>query len=280
MKSRTWTNLPRLRLSRGRMHAPLPPNPRVMLLRLFALLITGVLLSIIAPVIADENEQLQIEPMASAQPSPSGSPSESPIPSDSPSPTDFPIPASSDGAQSDPQNSSTAQSDSLTASAEPSPQPPAPADNQRMKINVPSVLPVDPRAKTRNLPAIQISGDQYLLACISSDSLTFDIYQRNVRDSYFAGDQLVSGDLSKNLYISGTHDQVLALINSYGGLRIFDETRGVAGSIIRMSFIALTQPLVDPSFCGQGSVANNRFISVRALGLGMILKKNDLVLKG
>jgi hypothetical protein len=165
-------------------------------------------------------------------------------------------------------------------SSEPTPEPPAASENQRLKINTPSVLPVDPRAKSRDLPSIQLSGAPYILACISSDSLTFDVYQRNSKDSLFNGEILASGDLTRKLYISGSLEQVLAILNSYGGLRVFDLINGVSGSFIKMSFVAMTQPLVDPSICNQGSALNNRIIYVRALALDMILKKNDLILKG
>jgi hypothetical protein len=249
-------------------------RPSVFAKRIGALIITGVLLTIVAPVLADENSVAPIEEEVIA-PSESPASSDTSTVSESPSPSEAPIPSSSPSAQG---SSSPSQSfDTETASTSPTPRPREPIANQGMRIDMPSILPVDPRALSRNLPAINISGPDYLLACMNSSNLIFDIYRKNSPDSNFNGEQLASGDFSQSLMISGTSAQVEAIINSYNGLRMVSVRGSISRAVATFAFVAVSQPVLDASMCSRS--VNTRTLYLRPLALGLELKKNGLTLK-
>ena len=249
-------------------------RPSVFAKRIGALIITGVLLTIVAPVLADENSVAPIEEEVIA-PSESPASSDTSTVSESPSPSEAPIPSSSPSAQG---SSSPSQSfDTETASTSPTPRPPEPIANQGMRIDLPSILPVDPRALSRNLPAINISGPDYLLACMNSSNLIFDIYRKNSLDSNFNGEQLALGDFSQSLLISGTSAQVEAIINSYNGLRMVSVRGSISRAVATFAFVAVSQPVLDASMCSRS--VNTRTLYLRPLALGLELKKNGLTLK-
>jgi hypothetical protein len=249
-------------------------RPSVFAKRIGALIITGVLLTIVAPVLADENSVAPIEEEVIA-PSESPAPSDTSTVSESPSPSEAPIPSSSPSAQG---SSSPSQSfDTETASTSPTPRPPEPIANQGMRIDLPSILPVDPRALSRNLPAINISGPDYLLACMNSSNLIFDIYRKNSPDLIFNGEQLAAGDFSQSLLISGTSAQVEAIINSYNGLRMVSVRGSISRAVATFAFVAVSQPVLDASMCSRS--VNTRTLYLRPLALGLELKKNGLILK-
>jgi hypothetical protein len=149
-----------------------------------------------------------------------------------------------------------------------------------MRVNIPTVLPVDPRAIFRSLPSVNISGPQFLLACINASAMNFDIYAKNSSDAFFNGTRLATGDLTSDLLISGTTDQVVAILNSYGGMRLSGANRPIGGLYLNLRLTALTAPSLDPVHCGQGSPANTRTIYLRSLELGQNLIKNGITLKG
>jgi len=249
-------------------------RPSVFAKRIGALIITGVLLTIVAPVLADENSVAPIEEEVIA-PSESPAPSDTSTVSESPSPSEAPIPSSSPSAQG---SSAPSQSfDTETTSASPSPRPPEPIANQGMRIDFPSILPVDPRALSRNLPAINISGPDFILACINSSNAIFDIYRKNAPDSYFNGEHLASGDFSQSLLISGTAAQVEAIINSYNGLRMVSLQGSISGAVATFAFIAVSQPVLNTSMCSRS--VNTRTLHFRPLALGLDLIKNGVTLK-
>ena len=97
--------------------------------------------------------------------------------------------------------------------------------------------------------------------------------------SNFNNEQLVSGDRSSQLLISGTTDQVVAIVNSYSGLKAVSTRSAIGGLSARMSFVAMNEPTLDSSFCGQGSPANLRVIQFRSLQLEKNLIKNSVDLK-
>lgn len=283
-----WAERPRLTLFSTFPTYMASGKSKVLAKRFLALCCVGALLSLVAPVIADENSSPTDEatplPSASSEPfpetAPTDAPSEVPIPLDSTQPTPTPSPTPS--APSLP-GASPSPSDTTTALAQPSPSPSptpvAPLKNQGMRISVPSVLPVDPRATSRNLPGVIIIGPRYLLACLQGSNLYFDIYLKGSAQAIFNNQQLVSGDLTSQLLISGTTDQVLAIINSYGGLKA-TSTRGAIGNLnSRLSFVAMNEPTLEVSFCDQGSNENLRFIQFRPLGIEKKIIKNSLTLK-
>jgi hypothetical protein len=246
------------------------------------------MLILVAPVIADESSSPAVEitpaPTTSSEPipetTPAAEPSEVPIPIDSTqaSPAASPEP---NGGASVGSPSSPAETSSALSQKSPSPTPTlvAPLKNQSMRLSVPSVLPVDPRATSRSLPALVLTGPRYLLACIEGSELSFDIYLKNSVQSNFNNEQLVSGDRSSQLLISGTTDQVVAIVNSYSGLKVVSTKSAIGGLSARISFVAMNEPTLDSSFCGQGSPANLRVIQFRSLQLEKNLIKNSVDLK-
>lgn len=283
-----WANRPRLDVFERIPLYMASHQPKVLAKRFFALAVVGVILSVVAPVIADENSAPSgtemPAPEVSGEPipadTPTDTPSEVPIPTDttvaSPSPSAMPSPDAT-RAPSDAGTETTTVF--VDESPSPSPTPVGPLADQRMRVNIPNVLPVDPRATSRNLPAINLGGPRYLLACIEGSNLYFDIYAKNSPQSFFNSEQLVSGDMTSQLLISGTTEQVLAIMNSYGGMKAV-ATRSAIGSLYaRLSFVAMTEPTLESAFCNQGSPSNFRIVYFRGLGLGMNLIKNSLVLK-
>ena len=242
-----WADRPRFTKGNPSRSHLLVHEPSVFAKRIGALIITGILLTIVAPVLADENNSVPIEEQVSA-------------PSDS---------------LATPETSTV--SESPTASASPSPRTPEPIANQGMRIDMPSSLPVDPRALSRNLPAINISGPDYVLACMNSANAIFDTYRKNSADSYFNGERLASGDFSQGLMITGTAAQVEAIINSYGGLRMVSLRGTISEAVANFAFVAVSQPVLNASICSRS--VNTRALTFRSLGIGLELKKNGLTLK-
>ena len=284
MKNDKWSRRPRLNLLRSLPVYLSSQQPKYLLKRFFAFCLVGAFFSVVAPVIADEsstplNSGLETstatsEPTTSTSPSPSPEATEPPIPIDPAQTSPSPSPSSSHSALT-----TGSTQDSITASDSPSITPVAALKNQNMRVEVPSILPVDPRATSRNLPAVLLSGPRYLLACIEGNNLNFDIYEKNSVQTIFNNEQLVSGDKSSQLLISGTTEQVQAVLNSYGGLRAVTNRSAIAGLHATLSFTAINEPSLDPAFCLERSPANFRSIHFRPLGLGMNLIKNDLTLK-
>jgi hypothetical protein len=146
-----------------------------------------------------------------------------------------------------------------------------------MRIDMPSILPVDPRALSRYLPAINIAGPEYVLACMTSSNVIFDLYKKNSSDSTFNGEHLVSGDFSQSVVVSGTAAQVEAIFNSYNGLRMLTMVSAISGAYATFSFVAISQPSLDASMCSHS--VNTRTLFFRPLGLGLDLIKNGVTLK-
>ena len=274
MNRNKWADRPRFTKGNPTRSHLLVHEPSVFAKRIGALIITGILLTIVAPVLADENNSAPIEELTST-PSETPTPSDTSTISESPSPSEAPIPSSSPSVQG---SSAPSQStDSQTASSSPSPRRPEAISNQGMRIDMPAILPVDPRALSRNLPAINISGPDFVLACINSSNVIFDIYRKNSPDSIFNGELLASGDFSQSLMITGTAAQVEAIINSYNGLRMVSLRGSISEAVATFAYVAVSQPVLDASICSRS--VNTRAIYFRPLGLGLELKKNGLVLK-
>ena len=274
MNRTKWADRPRFTAGNPTRSHLLVHEPSVFAKRIGALIITGILLTIVAPVLADENSVAPTQELVIA-PGDEPAPSDTSTVSESPSPSEVPIPSSSPSAQGS--SAPTQSTDTQTASVSPSPRTPEPIANQGMRIDMPSILPVDPRALTRNLPAINISGPDFVLACINSSNAIFDIYRKNASDSYFNGEHLATGDFSQNLVISGTAAQVEAIINSYSGLRMVSLRGSISEAVATFAFVAVSQPVLNASMCSRS--VNTRTLRFRPLALGMELVKNGVTLK-
>lgn len=266
-----WANRPRFSGGIGSRSHLLVHRPSFIAKRIGALLVAALLVTIVAPVLADENNSNFASEQPSSDTSTAVSPSETSTASQSPSPIE------SATASASPRTLTPSPSDSQTAGASPTPRPPAAIASQGMRVDLPSVLAVDPRALSRVLPAINLSGPQYLLACLNSSTLIFDILQKNVPDSISGEEILLSGDFSQRMMISATTPQVEALINSSNGLRMVSLRGAISSASATFSFVAVSQPVLSASICGESK--NTRALSFRPLGLGMDLLKNSVILK-
>lgn len=230
--------------------------------RLTSLAVFAAVISTIAPTIADElsssSDIVETSQPAPAQEPTEAAPSETPGPSDTPSPEaevqiDRPeIENSSPSPLAEPSDSATV----TEVIAEP-------LENQpRYTLRIPQSVAVDPRAKSYYLAHIYAGADsaQYTLACISGAGLSFDIRSKLTAQNSDEGKDLISGDQSGFLLISGNTARVVNLINSQAGLMISSTAGSLPNKVATMRFIALTAPSIDPSFCSAARSSSNTVI--------------------
>ena len=256
-------------------------------LRFGALIVVALVFSKIAPTLAEENSPAPEVPVASSAPAPTADPTQSassePTPTDSatPAPTLSPIPSDPTPTPNAPVPSSSSTSgSSSTASPSPSPTPTVlPVSAQNFKLNIPASLNLDPRATRLYFPPINVASSGLVLACITSNKLMLDVYARGVADSGFGGEVMVSGDLTHAVSITGSADQVAAIINGGGGLATYSLTGSAAGAEVAWRFVAISMPTLRADFCTQGQPKNARTTQLRPLGLTLDLKKGDIKLK-
>lgn len=147
------------------------------------------------------------------------------------------------------------------------------ASNQIISSRIPAVIKVDPRTVTALLPEISIVGEETLLLCVQGAGLRFDGMTKGFVDDRAEDEFLADGDLTGSLRISGEYEQVVAYLNSGGGLRIWAKNGVVAEKSFSLSAVALTGVSVDSAFCSQGK---SQSVEIRALGLGINTKKGGV----
>ena len=254
--------------------------------RFIFLVLVALVFAKLAPTLADENTPAPdtSTPTISATPSPSDSveptPTQSASASAEPTPTPVLSPVPSDPKIESPSPVPSTSRSAAVASPSPSPSPSVlSAAKQIMQLKVPSNLKADPRANTLYFPPINIASSEHLLICISSPDLFIDVYMRNQVDSNFAGAQLVAGDMSHQVLVTGTSAQVAAIINGAGGISTFNPTKPVAGSAVLLQAVAVSAPILNPGFCSKGTSVNVKNSKVSALGITLEFKKGDIPLK-
>ena len=165
-----------------------------------------------------------------------------------------------------------------TPTPEPSPTPPPPppphaTENQEIVITMPSSLRVDPRALGVFLPQSNFYSANTLMVCITSSILRFDVGQAGSVDDSQGEVLMLAGDRTNNLIISGNPSLVGAYINSDKGLRLFRDGGGVSGYAAVFRFIDISEPVIDETLCGDGALANTRYLQVVPLGLTQNITK-------
>jgi hypothetical protein len=203
--------------------------------------------------------------------------SPTPVPTDSPVPTQSPTPAPTETAPAPAPVPSDSTSPSASPSASPSKLPPHAIANQTMTIRTPNVVTVDPRARSVYLPQIAAYGVENLLVCISSSQVSFDVSGQNQTDPKKG--TLISGDQSTFLRASGLGSSPIALINGQNGMRAISLSGGIANKFLNLSFVALSEPSLNPALCGDGSPSNNRTMSIQSMGLNVDMLKGNVTLK-
>lgn len=231
---------------------------------------------------------LPADPAPSESPAPTAAPSDQPTstPTDAaPSPSDSSYagptisPAPSNSAASPTPSDSTIPiaTDSPSPTATPTHLPPHAIANQAMTLRIPSVVEVDPRAHSVYLPHIDVAGPSNLLICISGPGMVFDIYGQNQTDPKKG--TLVIGDQTSSIQSSGIGTAPVSVVNGTAGLRVISSSGGIAGHSLHISFVALSEPSLDPTLCGAGSASNNRTILIQSIGLNVDMLKGNVTLK-
>jgi len=206
-----------------------------------------------------------VETSTSAGPSPEASTSDtSTAQSPEPTPEYSVAPASSDTATAEPK---------IEADAPLNPQP-------KYTLKIPGTLAIDPRANSYFVPSIYLSGSKHSLVCISSSGINFDVANKRVSDDRSdTSTVMVLGDGSSFLRVAGRTAEVLAVINSGGGLFTYTNSGGLRDRSAFISVIATNKATIDSAFCGAAAPTNSKTISFRALGLQVDTKKGSGRLK-
>ncbi len=235
--------------------------------RLASLAIFAAVISTIAPTIANElSSSSDIVQTVQPEVTPEAT---QPAPTESPSPGASPSPEAE--AQIDrPAIASTSPTplaesgESVTVKDE----PPVPLEVQpKYTLRIPNSVAVDPRARNYYLPHIYAAADgaEFTMVCISGAGVTFDSRNKQSSQNSDEGRDQIMGDQSGFLLISSTTARVVNLINSYTGLLVSAANGGLANKGLTMRFVAVTAPVVDPTFCSAAkSSASTAF---RPLGL-------------
>jgi hypothetical protein len=148
-----------------------------------------------------------------------------------------------------------------------------------MRIIAPSEVNVDPRARSVFLPRIYTASPGNLLICASSNLGAFDANTPNISSGEVKSSLEISGANTPYLRISGVGSQAGAIINSGNGLRVFSNSRALAGTYIHLRFVALSEVSANPKLCGDGSASNTRTIYLRGLGIDLNITKGGITLK-
>jgi hypothetical protein len=193
------------------------------------------------------------------------------------------------------QETQTATVDTSTATPEPTASP-APADtstvgetltaisiketvtalaNQpKFIIRAPTTLTIDPRAMTKYLPQLSISGSEYALACITGSNVNLDISAKGSASDAVENGIIVVGDLTSTLFVSGKNADVVNLINSNGGLLAFSRAGGLANRSITIEMVAMSKPGVKRAFCDFAK--SSATLSFQSMGLEMNTNKSGI----
>lgn len=149
-------------------------------------------------------------------------------------------------------------------------------------VKVPASGAIDPRATTYFLPHIYAAVNdpevKYTMVCINGTSgMKFDAMQKGVPNNSNEGTDLIYGDQTGLVILSAETNRVVNLVNSYNGLFISTWSGGLAGRSLTLRFIAVTKPVVDPTYCG--SAKSGAVMTLRSLGLDLSTIKGGGSLK-
>ena len=237
--------------------------------RALALTLAAAVISTIAPTLADElsTDPTMLEPVSQSSTSPMAPfVAETPTASSSPAPTFTPEPVVSRPAVATASESPFVES-SESATAE---LPGVPLETQTAYlVKAPSTIAVDPRALNRFMPHIYVTNPnpdiQYTMVCVSGAGLRFDVKQKGAAHNQVEGDELISGDLSGQVIVSAETARAIELVNSYQGLFMTSTGGGISGRSLTFRFVAVSKPVVDPSYCS--AARSGAITTIRPLGL-------------
>ena len=234
---------------------------RTLITRFVVMSFVAFFIAQVVPTLAEESKTVE-EVSAEQSPTPSETVVETPTPTVSPSP--------------EAQPTSTAK-----PSATPTPTfaPPKALESQGMKIQMSSNVSVDPRAQVVRMPAISISGPEYLLLCIQSQSSVFDLLAKGVPNNVVATNLYLNGDLTSSVTLAGPTTIVNSVFNSEGGAKVSSLGGFLSNKVVEINFVATEGLAVDSSLCSKAAPGNKRVILLRPLSLGLELKKGEVRLE-
>lgn len=234
---------------------------RTLITRFVLMSLVAVFIAQVVPTLAEESKTVE-EVSAEQSSTPVEQPAQTPAPSQSPT--------------ADPQPSPTP-----TPSASPTSAPPAPKalDAQGMKIQLSSRISVDPRAQVVRVPAISITGPEYLLLCIQSQTSVVDLLTKGVPNNVVATNLYLDGDLTSTVTLAGPTTLVNSVFNSEGGARVSSLGGFLSNKVVELSFVATDTMALNSSLCTEVAPGNKRVILLSPLSLGMDLKKGEVRLE-
>jgi hypothetical protein len=148
------------------------------------------------------------------------------------------------------------------------------ANQPKFIIRAPTTLTIDPRAMTKYLPQLSISGSEYALACITGSNVNLDISAKGSASDAVENGIIVVGDLTSTLFVSGKNADVVNLINSNGGLLAFSRAGGLANRSITIEMVAMSKPGVKRAFCDFAK--SSATLSFQSMGLEMNTHKSGI----
>jgi hypothetical protein len=116
------------------------------------------------------------------------------------------------------------------------------------------------------------------MVCINGTSgMKFDVLQKGVANNASDGNELIYGDQTGLVILSAETNRLVNLVNSYNGLFISTWSGGLSGRFLTLRFVAVTKPVVDPTFCS--AAKSGAVMTLRPLGLDLSTVKGSGNLK-
>ncbi len=235
---------------------------RTLITRFVLMSLVAVFIAQVVPTLAEESKTVEeISQSGETTPPPSAAP-ETPTASSSPTPDALPE-----------SQTSPSPSPSATFVA------PKALESQGMNIQMSSRVSVDPRAQVVRMPAISVSGPEYILLCIQSQTSVFDVLTKGVPNNVVATNLFVSGDLTSTVTLAGPTSLVSSVFNSEGGAKVSSLGGFLSNKVVEVSFVATDGLALDSSLCGKVLPSNKRAILLSPLSLGLELKKGEVRLE-
>ena len=249
--------------------------------RLLAFTLFAAVISTIAPTLADElsSSPQMLEPVVQTTDSNTLTITETVTASPVPTATFTPDPVISRPPVANPSESPLPEStDSATAEG-----PGIPLEIQpKYIVKVPPTGAIDPRAEKYFLPHIYASVSdpdvEFSMVCINGTSgMKFDVLQKGAANNADEGNELIYGDQTGLVILSAETNRLVNLVNSYNGLFISTWSGGLSGRSLTLRFVAVTKPVVDPTFCS--AAKSGAVMTLRPLGLELSTVKGGGTLK-
>ena len=234
---------------------------RTLITRFVVMSFAALFIAQVVPTLAEESKTVE-EVSVEQSPNPTELVAETPTPTASPSPEAQPTTTTKPSATPIP---------TFT--------PPKALESQGMKIQMSSRVSVDPRAQVVRMPAISISGPEYLLLCIQSQTSVFDLLAKGVPNDVVATNLYLDGDLTSTVTLAGPTTLVNSVFNSEGGAKVSSLGGFLSNKVVEISFVATDGLALNSSLCTAVVPGNKRVILLSPLSLGMDLKKGEVRLE-